>query len=682
MDTTIPFRQIHLDFHTSEHIPGIGEDFDPAAFADTLVKARVNSINLFARCHHGWMYYDTKAFPERKHPNLKRNLLKEQIVACKERGIKTPVYVTVQWDAQTADAHPEWCCMDANAKIPGRWPNAAGFYSFLCVNTAYRDWLFRHVSDVSEDLQGAGDGYWFDILLPQDCSCTTCRRDMIARGIDVADETKRREYYFGVLDRFKRDMTAHVRSLEPGALVFYNAGHVGPKTRASAEAYTHFELESLPYAWGYTHFPLSVRFARTLGKEVLGMTGKFHTVWGDFHSFKNPAALEFECFSMVANGAKCCIGDQLHPRGKICEHTYDLIGSVYSQIEEREPWLAGASPVAEIALLTPEAFFGNGTHKGITRDIEGAVHIFQELNHQFDIIDTEADFSQYKLLVLVENIPVDETLAAKINAFTAGGGKVIANDRAGLKPDGSGFAIDLGITYGGEDEYAVPFLKPGADFGVGLKPTEYACYSERGKNQQPQDVKAEDMIHDVRGRRVSAKPGSSVIAEMVAPYFNRTWDHYCSHQHAPSTGKAYAPAVVMTDSTGYISHPLFSLYAFNAPQWVRQVVKGVVDRLLPKPLLTVANAPKSLVATVTRQTGEGRTLVHLLNYIGRRNNHTCDIIEDIIPLRDVRIRLQSEAAVKRVRCVPEGCDVPFDQDGSDVSFCLPTISGYQIVEIS
>lgn len=677
----LPFRQIHLDFHTHESIADVGGDFDPAEFAATLVKANVNSINLFARCHHGWMYYDSQAFPERKHPHLQRNLLKEQIAACKAQGIKTPVYVTVQWDAQTADAHPEWCCLDANAKISGRWPNAPGFYTFLCVNTPYRDWLFRHVSDISADLAGAGDGYWFDILLPQDCSCNTCRRDMIARGIDVTDPKARREYYCGVLDRFKKDMTDHVRSLEPDALIFYNAGHVGPKTRSAAEAYTHFELESLPYNWGYTHFPLSVRYARTLGKEVLGMTGKFHTVWGDFHSFKNRAALEFECFSMVAHGAKCCVGDQLPPRGKICEHTYDLIGSVYSQIEAREPWLTGATPVTEIALLTPEAFYGTGAHQGITKDIEGAVHIFQELGHQFDIVDTEADFARYKLLVLVENIPVDAALAKKINAFLAGGGKVLANDRAGLKPDGSGFAFDLGVTYAGKDEWDVPFVKPAPDFGCGLRNTEYACYTVRGKNQQPQEVKAEHPAQDLRGRRVAAKPGTRVIAEMVAPYFNRTWQHYCSHQHAPSTGKVYAPAVVLTGSTGYISHPLFSLYAFNAPQWVRQVVKGVVDRLLPQPLLAVANAPKSLVATLTRQEPERRTLVHLLHYIGRRNNHTCDIIEDIIPLQGVALSLRVAQPVRSVRCVPEGKELPFQLADGRVQFTLPVLNGYQIIEV-
>lgn len=44
------------------------------------------------------------------------------------------------------------------------------------------------------------------------------------------------------------------------------------------------------------------------------MTGKFHTYWGDFHSFKNQATIEYECFHMLAQNVKCSIGNQLVPR--------------------------------------------------------------------------------------------------------------------------------------------------------------------------------------------------------------------------------------------------------------------------------------------------------------------------------------------------------------------------------
>lgn len=71
-------RQIHLDFHTSEEIPMIAADFDVKAFAATMRQADVSSVTVFARCHHGWLYYPSRAFPELIHPHLRnRNLMLE-----------------------------------------------------------------------------------------------------------------------------------------------------------------------------------------------------------------------------------------------------------------------------------------------------------------------------------------------------------------------------------------------------------------------------------------------------------------------------------------------------------------------------------------------------------------------------------------------------------------------------
>ena len=84
-------RQIHLDFHTSEAIAGIGAKFDPDEFGDRLQEARVNSITASPAVITGWIYYDSAAHPERIHPQLeRRNLLVEQIAACHERGIRVP----------------------------------------------------------------------------------------------------------------------------------------------------------------------------------------------------------------------------------------------------------------------------------------------------------------------------------------------------------------------------------------------------------------------------------------------------------------------------------------------------------------------------------------------------------------------------------------------------------------
>ena len=139
-------------------------------------------------------------------------------------------------------------------------------------------------------------------------------------GLNPASSPDRQAFAAQVRDTVRRRLFEAGRARVPGAMVFFNSGHVGyEQTINSLEHFTHFELESLPSTgqWGYSHYPISVRYVRTLGKPHLGMTGKFHTSWGDFSSFKNQAALEFECFQMLANGAACCIGDQLHPRGRL-----------------------------------------------------------------------------------------------------------------------------------------------------------------------------------------------------------------------------------------------------------------------------------------------------------------------------------------------------------------------------
>ena len=131
--------------------------------------------------------------------------------------------------------------------------------------------------------------------------------------------------------------------------IFYNRGHVGPHNRRNMDAFTHWELESLPSGhWGYIHFPLTQRYARTLGLPCLSHTGKFHTAWGDFHSFKNQAALEYECFRMLAMGAGPFVGDQLPPDGQIEEHVYKLNRECVSTRWRRRK--TGASARARLAI--------------------------------------------------------------------------------------------------------------------------------------------------------------------------------------------------------------------------------------------------------------------------------------------------------------------------------------------
>lgn len=102
------YRQVHLDFHTSENVEGIGEKFNKRHFQNALKAGCVNSITVFSKCHHGWSYHPSKV--NQMHPNLKFDLLGAQLEACREIDVKAPVYISAGFDENQAKLHPEWLC--------------------------------------------------------------------------------------------------------------------------------------------------------------------------------------------------------------------------------------------------------------------------------------------------------------------------------------------------------------------------------------------------------------------------------------------------------------------------------------------------------------------------------------------------------------------------------------------
>lgn len=672
----LPWRQIHLDYHTSEAIPGIGADFDPDEFADTLVKAHVNSITCFARCHHGWIYYDTQLNPERRHPHLTRNLLKEQIEACHKRGIRVPIYTTVQWDHYTARTHPEWLLTQDDGRFVGTPPFEAGFYRYMNVNSPYVAFLKAHVREILETLPC--DGFFMDIVQPVPSADPYTQDKMIAAGLDPANAQHRAAFALTSLNDFKRDFSEFVWAINPECSLFFNAGHVGTRHRAVKDAYSHWELETLPSGgWGYQHFPVTMRYSRNLGIDVLAQTGKFHTSWGDFHSFKNPAALQYEIFRMLAMGAKCMIGDQLPPRGRIEPYVYDLVGKVYAEVEAKEPWCYAAKPVSEIAVFTPEEFT-SASASFLPESIKGATRMLEEAAHQFEIVDSAGDLVPYSVVILPDSIPVDEALAAKLQHYLDQGGKLIASFESGMDPQNRGFALkSLGVEMGDEGprdrqghlargavysrgDY-VDYILPKGEIGRGLPPTEHVMY--------------------IRGMAVQAQPGAEVLAELVPAYFDRTWEHFCSHRQTPAAGVPGAPAIVRNGNAIYFSSPIFKQYNQNAPLWCKRLLLNALNMLLPDPLIR-HRGPSTLFVTLNTQPSQNRWIVHLLHYIPERRGVDFDVIEDVIPLHDVQVSVRVPQAVQSVVTAPQGTALDFTQQNGRVEFTLPKLDGHQMIELN
>ena len=657
MKFQLPSRQVHLDFHTSGFISDIAADFDAKSFVQTYLNAHVNSVTVFARCHHGFVYYPSKVSPERIHPHLKRiNLLKEQVDALHDAGIRAPIYLTIQWDRYSAEHHPEWLIRKGTGEHEGDPFTEPGFYQSLCVNTGYWEFLKAHTREVIEYLDGKPDGFFFDITGIKPCLCVTCWNLMKDQGIDCTDDDAVRAFAEETMNRFKSNMTSFVRKYSKDCTIFYNAGHIGPCTAKSTDTYTHFEMESLPgiEQWGYLHFPLTARYARTLKSDNLGMTGKFHTAWGDFHSLKNQASLEFECFRMLSYGVAASIGDQLEPNGKLNPATYDLIGKVYEKFAECEQWGRPGTALVDAALVTSEPI---NAEFQIPESIMGAVQLLEEIALQFDIIDKNMDLSKYKLIILPDDLIVDTEYKKRLNEYAADGGSIIACALGGSDENGK-YPDCFGAICEGLNENFPDFIIADGPLAKDLvKGNEYVIYQQ--------------------GYRIKPTTAKTIL-EARAPYFPRKGEKFCSHRYTPSAkGEAY-PAVIQNGNVILFGHRMFEQYRNSAPRWCKQLINGAIDVLLPNRLVK-HNGPSYMTVSILDQPDRNRISVHVLCYIPIRKSATIDIIEEPTYLKDILFDFNiNEKPIKSARLVPDNVFL----DVVENSVTLPEMNGYAIIELA
>ncbi|MDF9844541.1 MULTISPECIES: alpha-amylase family protein [unclassified Paenibacillus] len=653
------FRQVHLDFHTSEAIPGIGKDFSRAQFQSMLRSGHVDSITVFSKCHHGWAYHPSEA--NEIHPHLDFDLLGEMIEAAHEIGVRTPVYLSAGLDEKLARRHPEWLIRDPEDRT--RWVKdfmTPGYHEF-CLGTPYLDILLAQLHEVVGRYDA--DGIFLDIVGARKCRCQYCVAALRADGKDPRDEAAVAALGEQTYLNYARRVRETIDSVKPGLPVYHNNGHQQRGRRDLVHVNTHLELESLPTGgWGYDHFPLSARYAQPLGLEFLGMTGKFHTSWGEFGGYKHPNALRYEAALSLAHGAKCSIGDQLHPSGLMDEATYALIGAAYAEVEAKEPWCSGVTSVADIAVLSLEAAReacpGGQALKGARNLADaGAVRILTEGHYLYDIVDTDSDWSAYKVLVLPDEVPVWPELAAAVEAFTAGGGKVLATGRSGLNPAGDAFALELGVNWLGTNVYRPSYFRPHFTPGA-LQPASFVMYGE--------------------GQLVELNGGNS-LGHLENPYFNRDVFTFCSHQHTPGAREDNGPAMVESGGGIYIAWDVFSEYADGGHLILKEMVLHALSRLLPQPALRTS-LPARGITTLQYQQAERRYVNHLL-YAAPALKGRIEVIEDIVPLRDVSVslRLPSAAAVKRVYLAPAMTELPFtaDQDGG-ITYTVPRLENHQM----
>lgn len=672
-----PLRQIHLDFHTSPHIGDVAADWDPELFADTMAAAHVESVTVFATCHHGLAYFPSSVVPV--HPALDIDLLGEQIESLHARGIRAPVYVTVGWNVSAADRHPEWQQVRMDGTLVRPLPTAApwGSWPMMCLNSGYADEVEAVVTELLDRYDV--DGFFFDIVAypAEACACVNClprlRELANETGGSITDVTLRRRVQDEVVRSWMRRISARARAADPDIGLFYNS-RWGMHVTEEIEEYSQLEIESLATGgWGYDFFPLWARFGRTLGLPFLGMTGRFALSWADWGGLKHPDALRYDAAQVLAAGGGISVGDQLPSRGRPEPAVYEVIGEVFEAVAQAEPYCVGATPIVETALLIqdPEQYRRGRGAKG--DHVDGCGRMLLELHRDFDVV-TPATFTPgtYDLLVIPDRGPTLDGVEQLVRSHVEGGGALLFTDDALTDEAGNIVIGDLaGIHRSGR---------------TATSPDYYRVHDERLLSRAVRGGFA--YTHYRGGVRVEADTETEVLALATPSHFDRTPEHFSSHfitapLAGPAGDSASSPAITVRDRVAFVHGSVFSTHERFGHIHHRELIGHLLDIIAGDRIVTTDAPATATIAVHAQPADEGeRLVVHVVNYHSQRNaSGRVESLGEPIPLHDVSLRIRRRTSTSAVRAVFAGTELVHHIDGDYLDVVVPRVEVHEIVVI-
>jgi hypothetical protein len=657
-------RQIHLDFHTSEFIEGIGAQFDKRQFQSALKLGRVNHINVFGKCHMSWSYYPTKI--GKMHPHLKFDLLGAQLEACREIGVRAPIYFTAGWSAQDAKNHPEWCVRDKQGEIvsQGPWSDDAAAqkptynWKFLCMAASgpYHSFVLSQVEELCK--MYPVDGFWMDIYHAANsgCYCNPCKARMMKEGVNINDETAVIKSYAGSMKAHMMAVRAIATQHHPAATVFFNpTPRVGgfPIFRERLfDANTQQEIEDLPSSWGgYDKLPVESKFHLGDGSRGVAMSGKFHKAWGEFGGFKSPAALRYEGAAMISFGVACNFGDQLHPSGAMDMSTYRNIGEAYAYVEKIEDYGPGGVPYSKLGLWLAydENNLNSVSNASADRGVSG---ILLESHYDY-VIATPQNLGSLSTIVMSSAPNLTSETAKQLTDWVAKGGKLVVLGSGALDPTGKRFMLDLGAEYISGPGYDCDYTVVAGPLAKGMVDTPFLNYYPA-----------------IRTKVTTGK----VLATLREPYFSRTNGQYSGHLNTPyRLETAPYPAAVQKGNIVFLPHALDKMYLANGMKLHRDFVRNAIDLLAGEQVVKVEGLPSAGRISFLHQKDKKRYVAHLL-YSPALPRGDVQVIEDFPVIDKAKLTVTLPEVVRSVTTVPGGQTLSVMRSGKTITVDVPAFS--------
>lgn len=630
--------------------------------------------------------YFKSPLAKKVHPDY----LKKYLPQAHKRGIKVIIYFNVHWyTKEFAAEHPDWVQIkEDNKPIDDVYTTGTSF----CVNSPWREWVFQILKDLAKY---EIDGIFFDgpIFFTNTCYCESCKKLFREKyGEDLPLKSNRNnpswkkllEFQSDSIARILKDSDRVIKNINPDILLYMNGNAnwpFWPTGRDNRKIIKHTDILGAEGGFLYGNLTqpiqkpgITAKLLKTQaqGKPVVVFNDAGHKPWS-WYLLSEPE-IRLLLAESIANGANIWIGISPSDAGK---PEPEVIREYNSFIKRNPHPYFQTESLARIALLWPmqSANFYTGSTVPLTdftRQVkaEGVGNVEEEFNgfydtlvrghFPFDVIDEPAlgDLKKYDFLILPNAACLSEENTEYIRNFVKDGGNLISSFETSLYNEYGERLEDfrlndvMGLNFSGEI--------------FGPMHWDYVCPVKKHKFLQ--GITKDFLPSPTYGIKVNTSGAASILS--FCERLKGRYDNVPQPSDVPfCTVNSYGKGISVYFAGlfgGTIANLHFKEYY--------RIIKNIAGAL-SKSLVVIHNAPSSIEIVLN---GKGdRLYLHLINFTSEMKRP----IEKIIPCRKLEVTVKGLRKAKRIRALKTGKILKYRSAGNDLSFIVPVINDYEVIEI-
>lgn len=713
------FRMLFYDIHYGDYDPMFLSKLNVDHIVKQVVDSQAEAFMMTAKCALGSSYYNTKIGV--KFPALgELDLLKEVIEKLHKKNIKVFVWFCILSDKPLWDLHPDWRQRGADGTVREEYHTKAQErvgviahmkHQNICPNSPGGELLVKQVEEVVENYDI--DGFWLDMpcyfpgldiwgaghVIP--CYCDYCKRKFREEfGLEIPTSPDGDPLLWGKYVRWKREQIYQfhkrvfdaARSAKPDIIIGLNGGRPSWRRGFSieTEGQADYRVSDVYYNKGDIGLFMSIKHLKSTAKEnfAIAMYYRQKSVPRHFtfyNSYKPKEHWMLEALSAVTEGCGAMCSDYLHLDGTIYDKVIKDVSEVLGEVRTREEWLKEAEPVKFAALYysqDSQDFYGEKEHLDhyiptggmVKRNLystsfAGAFKTMLEEHIPFEITHHRRldRLSEYRVLVLPNVACLSKEEVDAIIDYVRNGGGLVATydtslyDENGCQLDNFRLSDVLGV------DYALLFGRTGfwQDY---IRITEEHPVTKGVERGYP-------LQHVGSHIKVRPREGARVLGKVTVPYRRDDMNRFLTLPHQPYFDTDF-PAIVTNEfekgRVVYFPGRIDATYFEEGlPELKPLITNAVLWAAREEPVVTV-KAPQNVVINIFKQEGRKRTIVHLLNV---------QPFEQIIPVRNITVKIHADGKVKRVYLAPEGEELRYKIEEGCIKTTVPEVKIHNMVVV-